>query len=199
MGRPRRHDERTRLALLGAAERLVAQGGADAVGVRPTAEAAGTTTRAVYALLGSKQGLVQALAERTFELLAERVAAVPRTSDPGEDLVQAAVQGFRAFAIEHPDLFKLFFTVSPIRASIGARAESAASAAYSQLIERVERAHSAGAVGNHSVMEVSLLWDAMCSGLAIREVCGQIDREQAVQTWTDGLRALLTGLASSDG
>ena len=63
MGRPRLHDEKTRVELLAAAERLVADGGIDAVSVRGAALAAGTTTRAVYALFGSKEGLVQALAQ----------------------------------------------------------------------------------------------------------------------------------------
>ncbi|MGH7686496.1 MAG: TetR/AcrR family transcriptional regulator [Candidatus Dormibacteria bacterium] len=69
MGRPRLHDERTRAALLTAAERLVTEGGMDAISVRTAAVGAGTTTRAVYALFGSKQGLVQAMAQRSFELV----------------------------------------------------------------------------------------------------------------------------------
>ena len=198
MGRPRQHDERTRQALLVAAERLVAEGGVDAVGVRPAAEGAGTSTRAVYALFGSKEGLRQALARRTFDLLAERVDAVPLTDDPGADLVGAAIHGFRAFALEHPDLFRLFFAASAPRADIGAEAESAASAAYDRLIQRIQRAHSAGILGNHSVTEVALLWDAICCGLAIREVCGMIDQQEAEGIWTRGLRALLAGLAEVD-
>src|SRR5579859_6477470 len=110
MGRPQLHDERTREALFVAAERLVAEGGADAVGVRAVAEGAGTSTRAVYALFGSKEDLVQALAQRAFELVMKQVAAVPLTVDPGADLVACAVRGFRVFALDRPDLFRLFFT-----------------------------------------------------------------------------------------
>jgi AcrR family transcriptional regulator len=58
---------------------------------------AGTTTRAVYAFFGSKEGLVQALAQRAFGLLMEQVAAVPRTNDPGQDLIVSSVKGFRVF------------------------------------------------------------------------------------------------------
>ena len=198
MGRPREHDERTRQALLVAAEHLVSEGGVDAVGVRSAAEGAGTSTRAVYSVFGSKQALRQALARRTFDLLAERVDAVPLTDAPGEDLVRAAIYGFRAFALEHPDLFRLFCAASAHRADIGAEAESAASAAYDRLIQRIQRAHSAGILGKHSVTEVTLLWDAMCCGLAIREVSGMIDQQEAEGIWTRGLRALLAGLAEVD-
>ena len=199
MGRPRQHDESTREALLVAAEGLVAEGGMDAVGVRPAAERAGTSTRAVYALFGSRQALIQALAERTFKLLAERVDAVPVTADPGEDLVQAAVRGFRLFAVEHPDLYRLFFTFSSSRGVFGGGAESARAAAYRRLLQRVQRAHSAGLLGTHSVAKAVLLWDAMCSGLAAREVCGLIDPDVAEQIWTDGLRALLAGFSVEVG
>ncbi len=196
MGRPRQHDERTRESILVAAERLVAEGGFDAVGVRPAADRAGTSTRAVYALFGSKEGLIQALAQRTFELLGESVSAVPLTSDPGEDLVQGALKGFRKFAIAHPDLYRLFFTFSTRRSAFGASAESAASAALDQLINRVKRAHAAGMLGGYTVPEVVVMWDVACSGLAIREICGRITPPQADRIWNDGLRALLAGFSA---
>lgn len=188
------HDEKTRRVLLDAAESLVAEGGLDAVGVRPVAERAGTSTRAVYSLFGSKEGLVQALAERSFQLLAERVDQVPLTDDPGEDLVQGSVLGFRAFALEHPDLFRLFFMPSPARASIRGDALGAAAASYDRLVKRVQRAEAAGLLGCHTAEEVIDLWDSFCCGLAIREVCHVTDPARAEQAWTDGLRALLAGL-----
>lgn len=194
MGRPREHDERTREALLEAAERLVAERGIDAVGVRSVAGQTGTTTRAVYALFGSKEALVQAVAQRAFELLINRVDAVPLTDDPGEDLVAAAVRGFRAFALEHPDLVRLVFGTWSPGASFSAQTEATRLSAYARLILRVQRARDAGLLGAHAVDEVALLWDAMCSGLAMREMCGLIDPSRAEGIWTGALRALLAGL-----
>lgn len=198
MGRPRLHDEQTRAELLAAAERLVAEGGIESVSVRAAAEGAGTTTRAVYALFGSKEGLVQALAQRAFELVMERVAAVPLTEDPGRDLVVGAVKGFRVFALEHPDLFRLFFTAPLARPRLSAGSDATRIAALGQLIVRVERAQAAGRLGGHTVEEVTLLWDAFCTGLAMREICGPIRRSEGERIWTDALGALLTGLGSVD-
>lgn len=194
VGRRPKHDERTREALLAAAERLVGEGGPDALSTRAVAEGAGTTTRAVYALFGSKEALLQALAQRAFQLIIEQIDAVPLTDDPGEDMVTGAIRGFRAFALEHPDLFRLVFgTAWPgIPLSVAAAASQATS--YERLLLRVQRAWSAGLLGGRSVPEVALLWDAMCTGLAIREVCGMIDPAQAPRIWTDALRALLRGL-----
>lgn len=197
MGRPRLHDEHTRVELLAAAEGLVAQGGIDSVNVRAVAEAAGTTTRAVYALFGSKEGLVRALAARAFELLMARVESVPVSPNPADDLVTTAVRGFRSFALEHPDLFRLYFTDRSPPSSLGGRSEETRRAALGQLIARVERAAAAGLLGDHSVAEVTLLFDALCTGLAMREICGPIQRSHGERLWTDALRALLAGLGST--
>ena len=198
MGRPRVHDEQTRAELLATAERLVAEGGIEAVSVRAAAMGAGTTTRAVYVLFGSKEGLVQALAQRAFNLVMEQVAAVPLTDDPGHDLIAGSVKGFRVFALEHPDLFRLFFTAQPLRPPLSTDSTRTRIAALGQLILLVERARVAGLLGDHSVEEVTLLWDALCTGLAMREICGPIQRSEGERIWTDALTALLTGLGSLD-
>ena len=185
------------MELLAAAERLISERGVDALSVRATAEAAGTSTRAVYALFESKEGLVDAIAQRTFELLMERVAAVPRTSDAGDDLVNAAVYGFRRFALEHPELFQLFFNTQISRRRLSDAANATRLEAWKQLVELVDRANAAGSLGAHSAQQVAMLWDVMCVGLAAREFCWLIPSEQGEQVWTDALRALLAGLGAT--
>lgn len=190
MGRPRIHDEQTRLELLAAAERLIADRGLEDLSVRATAEAAGTSTRAVYALFDSKEGLVQALAQRTL-LLMETVSQVPLTSDPGEHLVRAAVFGFRRFALEHPDLFQLFFSTQMQRPSLTGATDATRIAALSQLVQLVERAKSAGLLGDHSAQQVTML---MCVGPAAREFCWAFPPDQGERMWTDALSSLLAGV-----
>src|SRR6478752_3430338 len=109
MGRTREHSDETRTALLDAAEALVDAGGPDAVSVRAVADVVGTTTRAVYSLFGSKEGLIAALAQRAFDLLATGIEQLPRTADAEHDLVEAAVLVFRKMVLEHPSLFRLAF------------------------------------------------------------------------------------------
>src|SRR5690242_10662106 len=108
VGRPREHDERTATALLAAAERLVEVGGPDVVSIRAVAGESGTTTRAVYSLYGSKQGLMDALAAHAFDLLRDGIGRLPTTPAPVDDLVEAGLM-FRRFAVEHPALFRLAF------------------------------------------------------------------------------------------
>ena len=109
VGRPKQHDDTTREALLAAAENLVEQRGAGALSVRAVADEIGTSTRAVYSTFGSKDGLLGALAKRSFDMLRDAIAELPRTNDPAGDLVQAALTVFRPMAVEHPSLFRIAF------------------------------------------------------------------------------------------
>ena len=107
MGRTRIHDEATGAALLEAAEKIVETDGLQALTVRRVAEKTGTTTRAVYTSLGSKQALVSGLGARAFDMLGAMVDRLPVTSDPAADLIAAGTLGFRRFALNHPALFQI--------------------------------------------------------------------------------------------
>lgn len=206
MGRPREHDERTREALLDAAEALLAEGGPDAVSVRAVADAVGTTTRAVYSLFGAKEGLVQGLAARGYELLTGYVTALPVTDDPGADLVRAGLGGFRRFAVERPHLFRLTFERVPAGVTANPTAAAAARASYDALAQRIRRAQAARVIVSRPEVEIAFVFHALCQGLA----SGELAREpppvgagfwrhardlDAEHLWRTGLQALVLGLA----
>jgi AcrR family transcriptional regulator len=106
MGRPREHDEATRERLLQAAERLSATKGFDAITVRGVAEEAGTTTRAVYALFGSKEGLEQALHQAMFTRLRDLLQGREHSDDPREDVLVQAL-AYRRWAVERPERYAM--------------------------------------------------------------------------------------------
>jgi len=108
MSRPREHDQQLAQALLDAAERRIAADGVDALSLRAVAADAGTTTRAVYTLFGSKNALVGALGVRAMEYLGREVPASTPSDDPVADVVAAGLV-FRGFALEHPALYSVAF------------------------------------------------------------------------------------------
>ena len=193
MGRPREHDENTAAALLAAAERLLQERSTAALSLREVAAGAGVSTRAVYSLFGSKEGLLGALGTRAMELLHEGVDAIPVTGDPRSDLVQAALM-FRRFALGHPALFDVaFHRADPaVRPRFRARAAEALSA----LTRRFEPLAAAGLLGGRSVPEAVLAFHGLCEGMAVvelRSVPVDIDHERL---WRDAFQALLTGFAA---
>jgi AcrR family transcriptional regulator len=170
MGRPREHDHQTGEALLDVAERFLAETGEAAVTVRAVADAANTTTRAVYAVFGSKEGLTGALAGRGYRLLAGWVRELDRTSDPAADLVEAGISGFRRFAISRPHLFRLTFERVSAQTLAMPTIRPDAIDSYEALAERVQRAHEADLLGGTPIAEVAFAFHASCVGLAIGEL-----------------------------
>ena len=186
MGRPREHDDRTAAALLAAAERTVQDGGIEALSVRGVASQVGTTTRAVYSLFGSKDGLVSALGARAFELLREGLEALPPTDDPAADLVEAGLM-FRRFATQHPALFAIGIRHTVSHDVPWVEVRRVAYAALQQLEERVARLED---LGGRTVGDATMQFHALCEGLASLELRGMPLGEPI---WRDALSALVAG------
>ncbi len=197
MGRPREHDDRTALALLDAAERLVAADGIEALSVRRVAGAVGTTTRAVYSVFGSKEGLVVALGARAFDLLRAAIDLVPATDDPAADLVDAGVTVFRRFVLQHPALFRLAVQQMEVPADLAAGFRGAADHALDGLRSRVVRLAEAGRLGARPLPDALCEFHALCEGLAALELRCALPHEDAERIWRDALGALLAGWGAS--
>jgi AcrR family transcriptional regulator len=99
VGRPRVHDEETRATLRAAAERLVAEGGASAFSVRAVAVRAGTCTRAIYSLFGSKEGLLRRARAGRVQVSRRRNGEHNETDDPAADLVEMGVSVYRRLVL----------------------------------------------------------------------------------------------------
>jgi AcrR family transcriptional regulator len=194
VGRPKEHDEATRAALLAAAERLIDEGGPDAASVRAVADEVGTSTRAVYSVFGSKQGLLEALAIRFFEELQATTDAIPLTDDPAADLVNAAMNAWRRTVLRHPSLYRLVFLRLVPDLELGPEFGQVAYGALGQLQVLVERV-----APGPDVHERTLAWHALTEGLASMEVRGQmLDTLNAERIWRDALAAMVRGFQSGD-
>jgi AcrR family transcriptional regulator len=198
MGRPKEHNEDTRAALRAAAERLVTTGGPAAFSVRAVADEAGTTTRAVYSLFGSKESLlVDALAQSAFEFLADGIAELVETTDPVADLVAVGTKVFRGLVREHPARYRIAFQriVPGLRA--GPEVTAARERALAGLLAKVQRVHDAGRLGTKSVREAAVEFNAMMEGLANAELRGTTLRilppGGEERTWHDALATVVRG------
>jgi len=193
MGRPREHDEETRTRLRAAAERLIAEGGPAALSVRAVADAANTTTRAVYALFGSKEALfVDALAHEAFDFLVAAINDLVETDDPASDLIDVGVHAFRRLVLEHPALYRIAFqrVVPGLRA--GPELTAARTQAWNQLFGKVERLDDTGLLRNRSVREAAVEFNAMMEGLANAELRGAVFPNLPEGNEEEAWRAALT-------
>jgi AcrR family transcriptional regulator len=103
-----RRRERTRTAILDAAERLFLNQGYQATTVERLAEEADVAVGSLYAHFGGKGGVYAALIDRALELDAHYAdLGEGGASDPLGRLVGLA-DGYLRFAREHPGYFRLF-------------------------------------------------------------------------------------------
>jgi AcrR family transcriptional regulator len=138
MARPKIHDEKLRVRLLRRAGEIVSTAGLDALSLRALARDCATSTTAVYALFGGKDGLVTALFDEAFERLRGRLAAIRPGADALDDLVRTGV-AYRDSALADPHLFALMFGGSTVL-SAAAQARTVAGTALGPLREAVDRA-----------------------------------------------------------
>ncbi len=193
MGRRREHDDQTAEALLAAAERIIVRDGVDALSLREVAADAGTTTRAVYTLFGSKDGLLGALGGRGFNLLQRDIEMVPATDHPGEDLVEVALV-FRRFALEHRAIFEIaFHRADP---ALWPRFQVAAADALAALDQRFEPLAAADLLGGRSIPEASTQFRALGEGAAWTELRGNPLPPDPERFWCNAFQALISGFAA---
>jgi AcrR family transcriptional regulator len=193
MGRTRLHDEATAAALLDAAEEIAETEGLQAVTVRRVAEKIGTTTRAVYTSLGSKQALLSGLGVRAFDMLGAMVDRLPPVGDPAADLVAAGTLGFRSFALTHPALFQIGIQQTSVPPDVARAIAPAAERALPALHRRIARLRDASRLGVRTIPEAAWEFHAACEGLAALELRCTIPPEDGQRLWHDTLSALVAG------
>jgi AcrR family transcriptional regulator len=190
MARPKLHDETTRELLLRAAGARLAQHGIDAVTVRGVAADAGVTTRAVYALFGSRTELLRAMFTAGFEAFDATLAAVPSTDDALHDLHQLGL-AYRQSAIERPYLYEVMFVVDSAQFSPTADDMEVCLRSIQRLHDAVARCVDEGLLAG-SVDEITLHSWATVHGLAMLELRNSLGRDPD-RIWEASIVALDTG------
>jgi AcrR family transcriptional regulator len=197
MGRPKEHDEFTRERLLEAAERISGTEGWEAVTVRRVAREAGTSTRAVYALFGSKEGLEQALHEAMFLRLRDLLEGQAPSEDPRADLIELAL-AYRRWATERPQRYaiavhRFLGSGSGQRSAEGIEAARAALEVLDRVIRRCQ---DAGMFLGQEVEAVARQLRAAVHGLAEFENLGLLGPDPRADCVTV-VEAVLDGLGAS--
>jgi AcrR family transcriptional regulator len=198
--RPRQeHNDDIRLALIAAAEELLAEEGPEGLSVRAVAARVGTTTQAVYTLFGAKDGLINALAVRLYEMIGAAIVDAPCTEDPGADLVEAAVL-LRNVVQSHPSLYRVAFQrvvpgVGPTHELNAARLK-----ALGSFHSRFDRMVEAGMLASGDLEPAMLQFSALIEGLANTELRGDALRllpfDGQEQSWRSAVDTIVSGWAA---
>lgn len=104
-----------RKAALGSARSLLAEGGAATLSMRKLAAATGTAVNTLYAMFGTRDGVLEALVE---DAIAQRVAVLRALDEPGTPVenLHAFVERSVQHAIEHERMIKpMYRAVAQLR------------------------------------------------------------------------------------
>jgi AcrR family transcriptional regulator len=197
MPRPKQRTPELRQRVLGAAIELLAREGAGALTARAVAQAAQTSTPAVYELFGDKGGLVRAVFFEGFRRLHERLDAIPPSDDPRADLVAMAAT-YRAYVVENRVLGDVMLSRPFTDFAPGPQELEASGSVRTLIVARVRRAVEAGVIAGDPV-DVAHVVVALVQGLAAAENARRLGGSAAAvdRRWSLAVEALLDGLAPS--
>ena len=127
----------TQRCILGVVEKLLAQGGEEAVSIREICLRAGVTAPTIYHHFGDKQSLVDRVIDECFTEFDRSLTRSRMPDDPVEAL-RAGFDRYVAYGIKHPSHYRLIFQNRP------ARPTSAGVTSYEKLRAGVARIAEAG-------------------------------------------------------
>ncbi|MEM9066983.1 MAG: TetR/AcrR family transcriptional regulator [Myxococcota bacterium] len=183
-----RNDDVAR-ALRDAASQLLTIHGPTGLSVRAVATAAGQTTMAVYSRFGGKAGLLDALYQEGFGVLADAQAAVPESEDPLRDLEKLLMR-YRHTALVHAAHYALMFGGKGFTPSDASR--QVAWSTFEHLAGRVKRCQDAAQLAPGDPLKIAHAIFALCHGLVAVEMEGMAEGADA---YREAVRALLRGFA----
>jgi AcrR family transcriptional regulator len=180
-----------RTAILDVASGLLVSEGTAALTMRRIASQAGASTKVLYTMFGSKEGLVAALREEGFARFERALSSVPQGDDPLAYLAELG-RAYRNYALTEPNYYRVMFG--------GAAAghpptphDHRAHVTFDFPVRAVRAAMDAGVLRVADPQEVGeVVWAAL-HGLVSLELAGHLDPRDGARR----LEAMLAALAGS--
>ena len=177
-----------------AAIEVLTREGPGGLTTRTVADAAETSTPAVYELFGDKAGLVREVFFEGFRALRVELAATPETDDPVADLRALGV-AYRAFINRRPQLARVMFSRPFGDFDPGPGEMRAGASVRTLIVGRVQRCIDAGVLeGDATDIAHGLV--ALIQGLAEAEISRRLGTTRASvdRRWELAIGAMLAGL-----
>ncbi|NQD88302.1 WHG domain-containing protein [Paenarthrobacter sp. CM16] len=186
MARPIVHDQHVQQKLLAVTAELVDREGPARVTLRDVAAAAETSTTAIYSLFGGKAQLLTAAVDDGFRSFGE---SQKEASTGG---LLALGRAYRAWALEHPALYRLMFGGALAAYVDCSPTPEVASDSMLPLVEAVMAAQSAGALRKDDPTMVAMAIWGQVHGLVSLELAQMND---PATDWSQIYEAALESVA----
>jgi AcrR family transcriptional regulator len=192
-GRRRTPSSDVERELIGAAEAVLVRDGPAGVTVRAVAAQAGIAPMGVYNRLGGKDGLVDALLIRGFDMLRDAVAG---RGEPGQlGRLWASGLRYREFALANRHFYAIMFEAAIPHESGSPEVAGHAAAAFEALVQNVDVAAAAGQIQVPDAREAAQqIWSSVHGAVAL-EMKGLVQTPDPEATYRATLQMVLRGLA----
>ena len=180
--------------LIGAAEEVLVRDGPGGLTVRAVAAQAGIAPMGVYNRLGGKDGLVDALLIRGFDMLRAAVAGGSEPDMLGR--LWACGLRYREFALANRNFYAIMFEAAIPHEFGSAEVGEHAAAAFGALVHNVDLAAAAGQVQAADPREAAQqIWSTVHGAVAL-EMKGLIQTPDPEATYRATLAMVLRGLGA---
>lgn len=166
--------DKSSVALLDAARQLLETEGLPALTVRRVADAAGCTTMQVYSRFGGKEGLLRALFDEGFALLAQAQQAIP-SSLPPEERVWRLCGQYLKVARQHPQHYALMLGGHSADFEPPPESREQAMRTLMHLVDAVEQALPTSPQRHIQAQMTARQLVAFCHGWAVLAPIGLVD------------------------
>ena len=191
--RPKTHDDALRGRLLERAGELLSTEGPGALSLRRLAADVNTSTTAVYSLFGGKPALLNAVYEEAFRRFGERIANVPQTADPVEDLVQIGL-AYRESALADPQFYLVMFSKVVPNFEPSDETKEAAVQTFLPVVHAAGRAVESRVFAQEPPEQIAVAMWGMVHGLVSLELNGTLPPDvEIAQVYERALRAHADG------
>ncbi len=195
------HHGGLRQALVTAARAALKEKGVDKLSLREVARNTGVSHAAAYHHFRDKTSVIAAVAVAAFEELEVAMQAVP-SGDNATRRLEALMRVYVAFALDHPDEFRLMFSPQLRSDEVRTEVERAGRATYELIIAALASLEAAGRLRPADPEHAAITCWAVAHGLAMlmldgplyRNAQSEVGREALV---TSSVEHLLTGLLQS--
>ena len=141
---------------------LVATGDEDAVSIRAVCKAVGVSPPSIYLHFADKDALIFAVCSEAFAAFDETLEACDRVAADPLDALQRRGHAYVRFGLEHPEEYRILFMSKQARSNEHTPELAAGLIAFNHLVEAVQRAEAAGAIGPvDPVLAATGLWTTM--------------------------------------
>jgi AcrR family transcriptional regulator len=202
--RRRASRELMRGEILTAAQHIIRTKGMDALSLRALAKAVGVTAPALYEYFSSKEAILRALFVEGSHVMLARMEETISGSAPGVQRVLAVLNGYRRFAREEPDYFRLLFgTVEP-PLELSENEYAGMQAIFGRFIGIISDAIDQGDLKQLPPETLSCSLWALVHGVALLEndsfmARKDIDVDGGVMHFDGAMKLLLLSVATSQG